>query len=563
MSYSYTVLQDAPVGFWPLTNSFAELTGRSGAGTNIDSENTKPVVAQSGGAQRVSGLGFTVPNSDIFTQGMESRPFTLEAWVKPEGTVGQIVLFGRGLSSITLDGRILTATVNMGTDLVITYAGIDNDCINYVALTYDPSSVTLYVDGVPVGSVVVTPDNLAAGFEAETDFSFSASAGAAYSIDSVAIYNQVLRNIDVARHYRVGTDYLDVLTLNANKFSTRFLFEDRYASVNTDKTFDSLVSWGLGNFTDAIVANDILTNVYDDALALYKDGIWQYSLHIEPQTTPLDSGRVTWEADDGVEFRWSEDKGTTWIDLTNDGFPIPVNYSVATGKDFIIQITLPGGPAQLSVSRLNITLYDSRSVQATNSNLLAVLNSSPSQRISEFDYEPSAFQEYDGYRSFGGNGRISFGPDTVFGAYEAIEFTIRTSGTTILSGDATVAQPGITVNGTGQWVASNLSALYVDGVTVSITNPVTLTPNSIHHVIATFPAFAGTFYLGDNSDLRVGYVALHYDAPSASEATAIYDAWVGTQPYRVVEAQTVNVTEHDLDSGPVNAYSYIWSSSSR
>lgn len=567
MSYTSMIIQDAPIGFWPLDSQSAgtlpEATGRSGAGSVSAAANTKPVVSQSGGAQRITGAGITVPNSSILTLGTEQKPFSLETWIKPENSAGTGTLWGRGTFGVNIAGNSLSV-VFFG--FTLEYLAFDPNEIYHLVLVYDTKSLTLFVNGIAVDSV--TFDSVT--FEGETDFSFTAASGFAYSIDAIAIYGIPLRGIDIARHYREGTTYLDVLALGANKFSTRFKFWDQYADVYTTKVFDSEDSWNLGTVSDHADVDEALTSTFDATLDTYGAGTWQYLLHIEPEATTLDSGRVSWDASDDsglITVELSEDGGTTWAVLTNGSYPIPVGFDLTNGADLLFRVSFDPSADQLAIYRLSVVLYRSRSVKASNNDIVAVINpASSSQTVSEFDYEPSAYRDKDGYLSFANDGRITIGPDAAFGDYQATEFTVKTTGTpvagNILSGNAGAGQPAVAINASGQWVASNLTALYVDGVSVSVTSAVTLTPNVFHHVIAVFAPFTGSLYLVDGVQARVGYAAVYYDDLFPAEAKAIYDAWTGAIPQRITDDSVITATEHDLGTGPVNAYSYNWSAPS-
>lgn len=572
MSYSAMIIQDSPIGFWPGQQSagvLPELTGLGGTGdgTIISSIDTKPVAAQSGGGQRVSGSGFTVEQTRVFIEGMESRPFSLEAWIKTENDSGDNWIFARDFSGIEILGDTIVFKVMMDSDLSIFYTGIKVGEVYHVVLTYDTSAFVLYLNGVLVGSVAVSSDDLIAGFDdTTTDYAFRCPGGA-FSTDSIAIYGRALNNSDIQRHYEAGTNYLDILSLNPNEPATKFKFDDSRAGVKIKKVFDSSSSWADGYFTNTVLVGDAVGNAYDSTLDSYLAGTWQYLLHLDPESDFLDAGRINWELDDYsglILFDISSDGGATWTSLDNNSSPVPVGMTLTSGVDLIIRASFDASDAQILMHWLSVVLYKDRSARAINSDTIADLNTSSDQFFSEFDYEPSAFKDKDGFISGSTTDtRIEVAPDLQFGDCETAEFIIKVPGNpvsgTILGGDAGTLQPKITLNSSGQWVASNLIALYIDGVSVSVTSPVTVTPDVFHYVVAEFDPFSFVFYIGDGVEIILSYLALHYDTLSANDIQIIYDALVGKPAERVTDENVINITEHDLGEGPVKAYSFVWS----
>jgi hypothetical protein len=135
-----------------------------------------------------------------------------------------------------------------------------------------------------------------------------------------------------------------------------------------------------------------------------------------------------------------------------------------------------------------------------------------------------------------------------------VKFATSTVSKTVLS----VGSASITTNGSGQWVFTGLSALYIDGVAVA--SPVTVSAGMWHHVLAVFSGTTSQVYVGNSAagtagyPMRVGYLALYANDITATMAAAIYDTWVGTAAIRVTEPAVANVSESGY-----KAYTFDWS----
>lgn len=580
MSYLYTVLQDAPIGLWTLdavtSGKFTDYSGNGFDATVVGGvANDKPVVAGGVASQLLSGAGFTLPISGLMQAGYQNKPFSFEFWVSPVATAaGSLSLFTRTTSGITISGNTVTVTLSMASTITLSYAGLAYGNDYHVVVTYDTLSVYMYVNGKLVASADVTPDNYAAGFtDTATTLSFSATGGYTALFDAIAVYNRALTGDVVSSHADTGFSFPDVERISDVNGSHRYRISDDYVTIFDRLTANDDDSWSRGVISGSLqIVDDVLQNFYSDTTSQYETGTWTAILSIEPQVLTLAGSRITWDSNKintDLVVQVSTDGGTTFTTVTNGGQPVGA-ADLSTGLDVVVKVTVAAGATQTIVSRLNLVLYTSKDIYGTDSDLPLVVSSPALTTLAEFDYEPAEFNGNGGIYLPGPSTRLSVAADPVFGGYQAIEFTIRPDTTqnskTILASSAATAPPGITTNTTGQWVGANLTALYIDGVSVSTTAGVTVAAGTWHHVVVVFPATSSTLYLANNAAnsaayaCRIGYAATYFTSLSAATVTAMYNAWVGTAPTRIIDSSVVTIREHVLaNSLPVRGYGYTWS----
>lgn len=186
--------------------------------------------------------------------------------------------------------------------------------------------------------------------------------------------------------------------------------------------------------------------------------------------------------------------------------------------------------------------------------------------LSSINYPPASFNDNAGVLLDKG---FKVYPDTLFGGYTAVEMTIMVDAAsvdkTVLYVDTDTAQPSITTDASGQWVANNLTALYINGSPVI--TPFNLEPGIWHHVIATFPESEGVVYVGNNASItaaypaQVGYFGLYQEEMTSDMVDAIYKAWTGAPATTVAESNSVTISESLFDETgkAFRAYSFDWS----
>lgn len=556
MTYIYYVLKEGPIGLWsfdgtPLTDSsgYGNTATYSGSPTT-----TRPIVSGGVASQHVdSGDTINYPISSIMIDGRETRAFSLEAWIKPQG--GNASIISRDNSGLFLDGMTLRFSVDFGTVQSVTHKHLNAGNVYHVVGTFDGQSIILYLNGQAVASLEI---DTSAGFD-DTTTNLKTTAATSMVIDTPAVYNYALDSSAINRHYYKGIDYPEVINLSIGNGGKAYEFSDISASVYGDVSFGETDSWTLGNLDPTLAEVDNrLVNLYDETSDSYLGGEWTYQYSVDADTgagITLNGSRITWESLDTVVVETSTD-GSTWTPVTS-GSSIVGTQSLSSGYAIAVRITVPTTTEQTYVDNLKIVFYKNKNIKGSDESLLATFVDPLTVTLAEEQFEPASFNDNLGVILPANNG-ISIPADTDFDTYNAVEMIVKFDTSTASKTVLSVGSASITTNGSGQWTFTGLSALYVDGV--AVTSPATIPAGLWHHVLAVFTGTTSPVYVGNSSagtagyPMRVGYLALYSNNITASMADAIYDTWVGTSAIRVNETAVCDVSENGY-----KAYAYNWS----
>lgn len=567
MTYIYYVLKDGPIGLWSFDGS--PLVDSSGYGNDATSTGspttTRPIVAGGVAAQHVdSGDTINYPISSIMIQGRETRAFSLEAWIKPQS--GTAAILTRNNSGLFLDGLVLRFSVQFGSLVSVTYNHLDAGEIYHVVAVYDGHSLNLYVNGQSVASVDIDDDVLATGI-ADTTTNLKTTMSTSMVIDTPSVYNYAIDYVRVSRHYGFGINYPTVVNLSLNNGGKYYVFSDSNTSIYDTLSFGDTDDWNLGSFSRNVAAvDDTLVNLFDETTAEWLTGTWTFQFSVDAATgagITLNGSRITWDSLDTIVVETSEDD-TTWTPVTN-GSDIIGTQSLSSGYVIAVRVTVPTTTdAQSVVDNLKIVFYTDKTVKGSDESLPASFINPLAVKIADTAYQPASFNDNAGVLLPASNG-ISIPADTDFDPYSAVEMTVKFDTSTVSKTVLSVGSSTITSNGSGQWVLTGLTALYVDGV--AVTSPYSITTGKWHHVLAVFSGTTSPVYIGNNAagssayPMRVGYAALYADTISSGDADAIYDTWVGTAAIQVEDDDTSNITEHNFTetSSAFRAYSFDWS----
>ncbi|XAO35218.1 hypothetical protein SEA_FRANCOB_22 [Streptomyces phage Francob] len=556
MTYIYYVLKEGPIGLWSFDGT--PLTDSSGYGNNAtysgSPTTTRPIVSGGVASQHVdSGDTINYPISSIMIEGRETRAFSLEAWIKPQG--GNSSIISRDNSGLFLDGMTLRFSVDFGTLQSVEYKHLSTGNIYHVVGTFDGQSITLYLNGQAVASSEI---DISAGFD-DTTSNLKTTASTSMVMDTPAVYNYALDSSAVNRHYYKGIDYPEVINLSLGNNGKAYEFSDTSASVYDEISFGESDSWSLGTLEPTLAeVNNRLVNLYDETSDSYLGGEWTYQYSVDADSgsgITLNGSRITWESLDTITVETSTDD-TTWTPVTN-GSSIVGTQSLSSGYAISVRVTVPSTTEQTYVDNLKIVFYKSKNIKGADESLLATFVNPLTVTLSDEELEPASFNDNLGVLLPANNG-ISIPADTDFDTYNAVEMIVKFDTSTASKTVLSVGSASITTNGTGQWTFTGLSALYVDGV--AVTSPATIPAGLWHHVLAVFTGTTSPVYVGNNSagtagyPMRVGYLALYSNNITAAMADAIYDTWVGTSAIRVNESSTVEVSEVGY-----KGYAYNWS----
>lgn len=571
MTYIYHALRHGPIGLWSLDVSpFVDSSGYGNdaifSGSPI---RTRPIVAGGIAAQKLDvGDGIDYPISTIMIQGRDVRAFSLEAWINV--TEGSSTIMARDNSGLFIDGLNLVFSVELDSLISVEYNHLDAGNVYHVVGAYTGSAIELYVNGVMVAGANIDDSEILAGF-ADTTTELKTLTAATMVVDSIAVYNYALSSAVINQHYSYGIDYPQIENLSVINGGKYYLISDDSASVYTKLSFGDTDDWNIGLFDGNIAAVDNnLVNTFDETAGEWLTGTWTYQYSVDADIgagVTLNGSRINWDSNTAITVETSIDN-VTWTPVT-DGSQIVGTQSLSSGYVIAVKITIPGTvDEQAVVDNLSVVFYTSKNINGSDDDLPAVFVNPLTVTLSDFQYEPASFSDNAGVLLPANNG-FEIAEDPEFGGYFAVEFTAKfdtsTVSKTVLYVESASSQPSITSNGSGQWVSSNLTALYIDGVSVS--SPFTIQAGIWHHVLAVFAESQDTVIVGNNPagssgyPMRVGYTALYSDDITAPMADAIYDTWIGAPASQIQEEEIPEISEFIYSSTgiPFRGYSFDWS----
>lgn len=571
MTYIYHVLRHGPIGLWsfdaqPLVDSSGYGNDATFSGSPVT---TRPIVAGGIASQHLdTGDEVNYPITTIMIAGRDVRAFSLEAWIKPGQ--GSSTIMARDNSGLFIDGLNLVFSVEFDSLISVEYNHLDTGNIYHVVATYTGSAIELYVDGVMVAGSNIDDAEILAGFT-DTTTELKTLTTTTLVVDSIAVYNYALSSSVVNQHYFYGIQYPQIENLSVINGGKYYLISDNTASVYKKLSFGPVDDWNIGLFDGNIAAVDgNLVNTFDETAEEWLTGTWTYQYSVDSDIGSgviLNGSRINWNSNVVITVETSTDN-TTWTPVTN-GSQIVGTEDLSDGYVIAVKITIPGTVTeQAVVDSLSIVFYTSKDIKGSDDDLPAVFIDALDVTLSDIEYEPASFNDNAGVVLPADNG-FEIAEDPEFGGYFAAEFTAKfdtsTASKTVLYVDSPSSQPSITSNGSGQWVSSNLTALYIDGVSVS--SPFTISTGKWHHVLAVFAESQDTVIVGNNPagtsgyPMRVGYAALYSDNVTATMADAIYDTWVGSPAIQIVEDDVPQISEYIYSDtgGPFRGYSFDWS----
>jgi hypothetical protein len=568
MTYIYHVLRDGPVGLWSLDLApFDDSSGyNNDASYSGSPTTTRPIVSGGVSAQLMNtGDSITYPIDTFMIENMESRAFSLEAWIKVKS--GNTGIIKRDNSGLFVDGLTLQFSLEFDSVVTIEYEDLIAGEIYHVVGTYDGQSMILYVNGVAVATEEIDFTSVTGGI-ADTTSTLSTDTDSYLVVDTIAVYNYTLNATAVSRHYSFGTSYPEIVNLSLINGGKYYLLTDSHASVYDSVKFGIDDDWKIGLLsTGASVIDSELVNLQEDTTDNYIESTWTYQYSVDGDIgngVTLNGSRITWLSIGAITVELSSDN-VTWTPVSN-GDQISGVVNLSSGYGIGVRVTLPSGSTQSIVSSLSLVFYTSKVIKGSDESLPATFNSPLTVTLSENEIEPASFNDNLGANVPAG---LSIPADTDFGGYFAVEMavyiTTSTVSKTVLYVNTASSQPSITSNGSGQWVFSNLTALYIDGVAVA--SPYSITTGQWHHVLAVFPESLAPVYVGNNVattasyPMRLGYLALYSDTITSTMATAIYDMWVGVAAIQLEDSDTIQISEHSFTetTSPFRAYTFDWS----
>lgn len=535
--YKYYAQRRAALARWMLddTYPFQENSGSLAAGTKktgtSDPTFSTALVcgAEFSTVFKSTSIGQFACN--VFKQGLEQRPFVLEAWVLPipKTTTGnQAILSHDGIfDGLSINGKVIRFSTDYATygSAACTFDLIEYQLAHIVGLhTADKNE--LYVNGVKVSEVTITDDQKKDTYVTTDNFLYSGytTSTQEIAVNGVAIYAS-LSGEQIAQNYAAGTQFVGQANVAPQLDGDIFNLDSAKGSVFTTRVWDSAEEFNRGRKTNVSISPTTVVPSYESGLSVA--GSWIAGM-------PLDEAGDT--SIYGVALSWSGEyitvdvslDGTTWSAATNGSLvPNISNGYNPTNKDLWIRVNFAGGLAVDPAYLESMTAVGIRNNVIANSLGRSVTVSHPA--VPRGDFETNLYRDDNGISLKGG--ALTIGPDlnTNPNISRTLELWIKPiSGTTTISVGGTKYRNGA-LDSTlpiGEWSLIHYVAA------ADITTDITVT-----------------------GDCIVGQAATYQTALTATQVTFIADSYCGRNALRWSDPIDIGLSDA---ATPVNIYAHDW-----
>lgn len=398
----------------------------------------------------------------------------------------------------------------------------------FVVAQHSVSHNELWVDGVLVGSIPVTNEQMNDKFVSTTNKLYCGTTTSLQKValGGVAFYNS-LTSEDILALYNAGNDVVTQDRIAPQFNGNTYDLNRDMGSYYVDITWETTGDLSLGEINNVSIYGDEITPIYD-ATQTSINGTWKTSV-------PLDSTGAT--SIYGVALQWSGSgvdvdvslDGTTWTSATSGQLVSIVTSGMnPTGKDMSIRVTIDGGivndPAYLDSIRV-IGFLDNTFANGMGRTITV---SSPA--VLREDYEPAFYRDDNGVSLHGGSLTIGLDTSAEPKATRTLEAWVKP-----ISG-----VPTFSITGTQ----------YRNGVTDS-TLP--LGQWSLVHIVAASDLASSIVISGD---VIVGQVSIYPTALTAGNVFYIWQSYTGKPVVSFSDSSATTVTE---PATPVLIYAHDWS----
>ena len=578
MSYQLKVMNDYPIGFWPLDESSgttaADISGCGNAGTYSGGISTGLIPLVSGGAN-----GSLITNTKYITlpvtkdyygstadggfadSNSSDNEFSLEVWLYPKiTTAGLTTIFADSTKSIGIfyeKGNIVFKLEAERLDY--TLPNISQS--HHIVATYSITEMSLYVNGKFAASKPLTNYK----FTSPTitlKLGPTGNASDLFIVDAPAVYRYALGLDKTLEHFEYsGTT--SPLQVSYPQGGT--LFEIYDDSVSKQFNF----AYPANKPLEIFASEDLFYNTEEKCLEIKKTAsaasksVVVVDAIAIPAGFDLDSSKIEWNGDNGVSIRTSTD-GTTWEACIN-GRSIPQFKlgSFSSERTLYFEITFASSDTSKFIPRLYSLLMcfykDQVLYSISNPDYIYTIEGTPGFAskditLGRVQYPILSRQKLNGLTTAGGAG---FKIKTVE-PIKTVEFFLTLSDLTsnsILSstnnGMYGLVEYSWANNGT--ITKSNISAIYVNGIDKTSQTSISsvFTANELYHVmIVTDFAITGDILFnhastGGPSSLYQ-YIS-YYPAPFlAPMAVSNYNMHIGKAAI-VLDDSSMTLTESSVE----------------
>lgn len=566
MSYNYRVLNDNPRHFYPLSGTnLTDSTGRSN-GEVIGAPKTAPPLVVGGGYALVftgnDNFKFLTP---IFHAEDVVQPFTLEAWFKPVTVTEQKGIVGHlsTLDGLLFDGEKISFTTLHGTAGAATASWYPPSTSGsfHVMGVHSGEKNELYVNGVRVGSVTLTEEQMAAGYEilAAPGYLYSGHHPGTIIVDSVAVYAHALTSRQAKLHFLWGRDVPDFRDVVTRRGGSYWDFTDTGADIAFDYHFNTTDSWATGLSATVNIEDDQISPIVENGATI--EGTWMNGFILASVSDTLDGSKIWWDGDGTFTVEASLN-GTTWAAAVN-GQEIPgIGENFVSGSQALqVRVVFPAGQPENTISRvrsLSLRLYRDRDI--TQSTSERPVDFTGKVAMAQEVRQPLEHDDASGLHLYAGHAVVQAGPAVrVLEMWVNVEQMPATTG--YIYDTRTGVESWLYWNGTA-WAGSPGATYIVNGVETLPANMV-LTPGQWNHIIAILPATSTTSFtlgvrytLDEALKVRFGFVAAYPEVITVAQATETYNAYMGIPAANINEITGLAIAD---SPDTTKLYSYSWS----
>lgn len=578
MSYQLKVIQDYPIGFWPLDElsgtTASDISGCSNNGTYSGGISTGILPLVSGGAN-----GSLINNTKYITLPVtkdyygstadggfadinsSDNEFSLEVWLYPKITTSNsTVIFADVAAAIGIfyeKGNIVFQLEGERLDYTLPHISQSH----HIVATYSRTEMALYVDGKFASSKPLT--NYKFTHETVTlKLGPTNSSSDSFIADAPAVYRYALGPDKIQEHYSYnGTT--SPLQVSYPENGTLFEIYDDSVSKQFNFAYPANRPW------EYFLTEDLVYNGEEKYLEMKKTAsTGSKSVVITdaiaiPAGFVLDSSKIEWNGDNGVSVRASIDEDT-WETCTN-GRSIPQFKLGAFSSERILylEITLTSSDTTKYLPRLYSLLVcfykDQVLYSPSNADYIYTIEdisgaTSKEITMGRVNYPILSRHKLNGLRTGVASGfRINTIEST-----RTVEFFLTLSALTgnclLFSGaDGDYVASKYSWGNTGTIDKTNISAIYVNGVDkISATNisNVFTTDELYHVVIVTSGNIVGPFrfnYLSSGGpSCLYQYITYYPDAFDSTKVLAHYDMHTG-RAAAVADDSSMTLTESSVE----------------
>jgi hypothetical protein len=510
MSYQLKVINDYPIGFWPLdelSGTIAtDVSGCGNSGTYTGGITTGLIPLVSGGAN-----GSLITNTKYITlpvtkdyygstadggfadNNSSDNAFSLEVWIYPKiTTAGLTTIFADSTKNVGIfyeKGNIVFKLEAERLDYTLPNIGQSH----HIVATYSITEMSLYVNGKFAASKSLTNYK----FTSPTitlKLGPTGNASDSFIVDAPAVYRYALGLDKILEHYEYsGTT--SPLQISYPDGGT--LFEIYDDSVSKQFNFAYPANRPLEYFA----TENLSYNTEEKCLEIKKTAsaapmsvVVTDAIAI-PSGFDLDSSKIEWNGDNGVSVRTSTD-GTTWEECIN-GRAIPQFKlgSFSSERTLYLEITFASSDTTKFLPRLYSLLMcfykDQVLYSPNNPDYIYTIEgtsgfASKDITLGRVGYPILSRQKLNGLTTAGGSGFKIHTAESIRTVELFLTLSDLTTNSILLSGaDGNFVGARYSWITNGTLTKSNISAIYVNGVDkTSQTNVASVfTSNELHHVV--------------------------------------------------------------------------------